>query len=88
MSSLKEELEAFGAIRAGYEQAKALELLLKRCVWLCEYVSADMPDCEYAWTGAHMCVCVCVCVSVHACLKLNMHVMVLRAEMRYVGLHV
>ena len=88
MSSLKEELEAFGAIRAGYEQAKALELLLKRCVWLCEYVSADMPDCEYAWTGAHTFVCVCVCVCVCACLKLNMHVTLLRAEMTYVGLHV
>ena len=69
MSSLKDEFEAIGAIRAGYEQAKALELLLKRCVWMREsvkvYVSSDMPDCEYAWTGAHM----CVCARARACMR-------------------
>ena len=41
MSSLKEELEAFGAIRAGYQQAKAMELLLKRCVKRDLYMSKE-----------------------------------------------
>ena len=41
MSSLKEELEAFGAIRAGYQQAKAMELLLKRCVQRDLYMSKE-----------------------------------------------
>jgi hypothetical protein len=41
VSSLKEELEAFGAIRAGYQQAKAMELLLKRCVKRDLYMSKE-----------------------------------------------